>query len=283
MIKYYKKTPEETIGGCLAGADPIFDPAQCLTIMYETKPELIKEILPPPLKPYEKPYVIVTYNNFMGTNFEMGGYESTQLLIPAVYEGRVGNFVAAQICNKDMCTVLGREKYGYPKKVGICEHRYDEDRFVGYSARHGVPFVIVDADFSKEPNDPNFLAELTKATQSDPERPTWAINWTYKFEIGEHEDNLLVNPRLVRGWKNKEGVYEQSKAGFGKLTLIPSVDDPWFELEPVRVVGALLSHVNSHMKCANPVGRIDYIPVDKDAYLPYAFYGYDRSFKNECK
>lgn len=283
MASLFKRKPEEVLGATLIGADPEFNPAEVLTVLYETKPEIIAEILPPPLQPYKKPYVIISYNNFKDTSFEYGmhgpGYRSTQLLIPAVFDGIVGNFVLSQICNSDMCTVQGREKYGYPKKGGIVEHRCDQDRFVGFSARHGIPFCIVDTDLTQAPNDPDFLKELAEATTSDPNRPSWGVNWTFKYSLGHNSDVFKDDPELVKGWKNKEEVLAPAQAGFAKVTLIPSVDDPWFELEPVRVLGGVVSRVNSHMKCAAPDGLMEYFPVNKDEYLPYAFYGWDRNFK----
>lgn len=278
MASLFKKNPMEAIGGTMAGVDPVFNPSECMTILYETKPEIIKEILPPPLTPYEKPYVILYYMNFGNTNLELGGYESTAVVIPSYFQGTRGNFVLSQICDSDMCTFLGREKYGYPKKVGECHHRYEFDRYVGYSARHGVPFCIMDADLTQEPNDPDFLKELFAAGTNDPDHPDMNVNWTYMFEFGRHGDVFLDTPRLVKGWKRNHGNHLDPRVGSAKVTLIPSVDDPWHELEVVRVLGAIVENTNLHMKCDNPEGMCEYFEVDPEAYLPYAFYGYDRSF-----
>ena len=276
----FVKSKDKVAGGYYLGEDLIFSPSEVLTILYETKPEAIAEILPPPLEPYEKPYVMVAYNNFMDVNFDRGmngpGYKETALYIPAVYNGKVGTYVAAMTLNTDIGTIMGRELGGYPKKVGVVDHWYDGERYVAFSARHGIPYVTMEGIMDGEPNDPAFLPELAKILASDPERPGYGINWTFKwypalYTKGSDRDRIFdVPPVLIEGWKSKVDL-APPKIGKGKVQLVWSDDDPWACLEVVKVLGAVVTTCEARMYNTDA----NVYPVDEKAYEPYAFFGYD--------
>ncbi|MGI6154130.1 MAG: acetoacetate decarboxylase family protein [Christensenellaceae bacterium] len=270
----FVKQKDQVAGGAFTCGDLIFRPSEVLTILYETKAEIIKRILPPPLVPYEKPYVIIAYNNFKDVNFDAGlrgpGYRETALYIPATYEGKMGTYVAAMTLNTDLGTIMGREIAGYPKKVGTVDHYYKDDRYVAFSARHGIPYATLEGILDGEPNDPAFLTELGKVLTSDPSRPGFGINWTFKWTPGLNGDVFMTTPLLVEGWKSKKDL-APSRIGKGNVQLIWSDDDPWAEFEVVRVLGAVLVNVESRMYLQDIVTH----PVDAKAFEPYAFFGYD--------
>lgn len=277
MTSKFIKRPEQVAGGTLIGEQPIFRPAEVLSILYETKPEAIRAILPPPLQPCEKPYVIIAYNYFKEVSFDSGlrgpGYRETALYVPAMYDGIVGTFVAAMTLDTDMGVFLGREKYGYPKKIGTIEHYSNGEDYVAYSARHGIPYATMKAKLDGQPNDPAFLTELSKITAPFPDKPGWAINWTFKWTVGIDKDIFLHQPYLVKGWKSKADLNPPvpGRIGKGEVHLIMSDDDPWAELEVVRVLGSVLVEVESRMYSAES----EYIPIDAEAFKPYAFFGWD--------
>lgn len=270
----FLKSPEQIAGGSVLGGDIIFNPAEVLSILYETKPEIIARILPPPLKPYNKPYAIVAFNNFKNVNFDSGingpGYKEPALYIPAVYDDIVGTFVAGMVLNTDMGTFVGREMFGYPKKVGTVGHHFENDVYTVYVARHGIPFVTMRAKLNGVPNDPNFQQEFANAIAADSSRPGYGVNWTYKWMHGLNDKIFEHPPVLVKGWKSKKDLGIPGKIGSGEIHYIWSEDDPWAEVEVVRVLGASLVHVESRMYC-----DAEYIPVDEKAFLPYAFFGWD--------
>lgn len=269
------KTAEQVAGGSLLGNDLIFNPAEVLSILYETKPDIIARILPPPLEPYKKPYVIIAYNYFKTVSFDSGlrgpGYRETALYIPAMFEGTVGTFVAAMTLDTDMGTFLGREKFGYPKKIGIVDHQYDGDEYIAFSARHGIPYATLKAKLDGRPNDPAFEKEMAEVLCSDPDRPGFAINWTFKWSVGINKQLFLHRPMLIKGWKSKTSLGIPARIGSAEVQLVWSDDDPWAELEVVKVLGASLVTVESRMYC-----DVESIEVDEEAFKPYAFFGWDR-------
>jgi len=271
----FVKSVDQVAGGGFVGADTVFKPAEVFQILYETKPEAIKKLLPPPLKPQEKPYVIVAHTNFMRVGFDVGlcgpGYLETALYIPALNDGVKGTFVAGMTLNTDIGSFMGRERVGFPKKAGNVGYYYKGNRYVAYSARHGIPYVILEGDMDGEPNDPQFLTEFNNAIVSDPAKPEFSYNFTYKWTPGIGGKLFQSQPLLIQGLKSKTSLGIPKRIGKGKVHLIWSDDDPWAELEVVRVLGASLDVVESRIHAKG--GKA--IPVDPDVFAPYAFYGWD--------
>lgn len=271
----FQKPLDQVLGGAYLGKDTVFRPAEVFQILYETKPECIARILPPPLTPYEKPYVILAHSNFKEVSFEDclygPGYLETALYIPCSYEGVKGTFVVAMILNTDIATFMGRERGGYPKKMGTVGYYYKGDRYVAFSARQGIPFVIMEGDLDGEPNDPAFLTELADAVTPDPAHPELTFNYNFKWAPGLGGKLFSTQPMLLKGKKGKFSLGEPKRIGKGKVTYIHSDNDPWGDLEVVRVLGCTVDVVESRLFAKGGAA----FPVDPDAYAPYAFYGQD--------
>jgi hypothetical protein len=283
----FVKTPDQVVGGIFFSKHVVyFKPAEVMTILYESKTESIRRNLPPPLEPYEKPYVVIAYNNFKSVNFDRGlrgpGYKETALYIPAYYQGVIGTFVVAMTLDTDQGSFLGRELNGHFKKVGTVDHWYDGSRYVAFSARHGIPYATLEGFFDEEPDDPDFLKELGKITSSDPERPGYGINYTFTWTPYGTDKQFATGPALCRVWKSKHDLGVAPRAGRGKVQLVWSDDDPWADLEVVRVLGASLVTVESRMYTDH-----ESFPVDPELFRPYSFYGWDlrpyKDFEREQK
>lgn len=271
----FQRDRDQVAGGSFAGAGTCFRRAEVLTILYETRREDIQAVLPPPLTPYEKPYVMLSYNNFASASTDRGltqpGALDVGLTIPAYREGVLGGYIVSMMSNTDMSLFLGREKRGYPKKFASIAHNYENGRYVAYAARHGIPFVIMDAKLDGQPNDPDFRKEMAPLLAEDPGRPGYSVNWTFRWEPGDDGALFRSQPLLIQNWKTKQDIGVPSCMGSAQVELIWSDDDPWAQLEVVRVLGAVLSTVDSQLACE--YGRF---PVDAKAYEPFAFYGWDK-------
>jgi acetoacetate decarboxylase len=73
------KTYEEILGNATESGD--FYDAEMLTLAWETTPEAIEKLLPPPLKPAEKSMVLAFVANYPSTNFSLPYKESTLFII----------------------------------------------------------------------------------------------------------------------------------------------------------------------------------------------------------
>ena len=105
----FVKTYEEILGNSPANGD--FYDAEMLTVVWETAPEAIEKLLPPPLKPAQKPVVLAFVANYPSTNFSVPYFESA-LLIRASFEGTEGFYCLAMPVTNDMAMAGGREIWG---------------------------------------------------------------------------------------------------------------------------------------------------------------------------
>ena len=92
----------------------IYD-AQTITVVYETKPEIVERLLPPPLEPFDTPIVRVYIANFPSTNFNITYKEGAMFLV-CKYKGEIGVYTLSMPVDNDIAMVLGRDIFGYPKK-----------------------------------------------------------------------------------------------------------------------------------------------------------------------
>lgn len=93
-----------------------FYDAEFLAVFWETKPEIVEHLLPPPLKPVKHPVVQAFIANYPKTNFGVI-YKEAALFLFGEYDGVVGIHCLAMPVDKDMALIGGREVFGYPKKI----------------------------------------------------------------------------------------------------------------------------------------------------------------------
>ena len=133
----FVKTMQELMANARTTAD--FYDAEMLAVFWETKPEIVARLLPPPLEPAEYPIAMAFVANYPRTNFDVTYHESA-LFLNAVYQGEEGKYCLAMPVTNDMAMALGREIYGYPKKIGQIHLSRSADKVEGWAERHGIRF-----------------------------------------------------------------------------------------------------------------------------------------------
>ena len=126
----FVKTYEDILEHAKESAD--FYNAEMLTLVWETKREVIEKLLPPPLKPAEKPAVVAFLANYPSTNFSLPYLESA-LLIRASFEGEEGFYCLSMPVTNDMGMAGGRERWGYPKKMANIVFQREGDMIEGWT------------------------------------------------------------------------------------------------------------------------------------------------------
>lgn len=281
----FKKSRDQ-VCETLRGGLTDFPESDVLSVFYETTPEAIRDILPPGLLPYKRPIVIAGFNDFHRTNFEVP-YLEAALYVSCVHEktGRPGFFVPAMTLDKDMGTILGREVGGYPKKVGQLQHSRVGNHFEGSASRHGIQYFTIKADLDGKPNDPELMAAIAELmTPPDPEgHPGCTIIYNYLWPASTwvHLDDIkkAPSPILYTVWKSKAPCDVPPELGTGEVIYQPSKHDPWCCLPVVHTLGAIMTHNGIGLSGARTPE--DEYPVDAEAYLPYAFYGFDALLEDE--
>ncbi len=278
----FVKTPQElsvALGGDGVGGPNRFYHAEVYTILYETKPEIIERVLPPGLKPYEKPYVLFAFRDFRHINFDVP-YQEPALVIPAVNKGRLGFYAIAMTLSTDIAAFSGRERAGYPKKCGIIRKKREGTQFTGSCERHGIRYATMHVDLNGKTNELYFKEEMKKLfTPPDPNHPTHGnhtINYNYMAHYGVWGKlmNSDEKAQLTVHWKETIPL-EETVYGTGSIDYVWSDYDPWAELEVVKVIGAQLTTSESmlvELEVAEEIPIKEYAPYlfnKWDAYAPY--------------
>ncbi|MEJ2589753.1 MAG: acetoacetate decarboxylase family protein, partial [Deltaproteobacteria bacterium] len=130
-----------------------FYDAEVLTIYFETKQEVVARLLPSPLKPAQFPLGVAFVANYPKTNFGVT-YQESGLSLAAQFNGEEGVYCLAMPVTDDMALILGREVFGYPKKIGEIQLSRNENQVDGWTERHGVRFLEAKANLTGKFNDP---------------------------------------------------------------------------------------------------------------------------------
>jgi len=231
--------------------------AEMLTIFYETKPEIVERLLPPPLKPAAIPLAFVFVANYPKTNFGVSYLESA-LFLRASFNGEEGNYCLAMPVTNDMALIGGREIFGFPKKIGQIHIKRNGEEVIGWTERHGVRFLDMRAKLTGTFNVPEIQDFFTQSSSST------VITFNFKYFPAPGGDGFDYNPRLIR----EEIIANPNsiEAGEAELTLQSTQSDPWGELEIVRILGATYTIGDNSMKKGSVVAEAD--PAE---FAPYAF------------
>ncbi|MBM4329925.1 MAG: acetoacetate decarboxylase [Deltaproteobacteria bacterium] len=242
-----------------------FYDAEMLTVFWETKPEIIRRLLPPPLKPGKRPLVVAFVANYPRTNFGVSYLESA-LFLRAEFNGEEGNYCLAMPVTNDMALGLGREMFGYPKKIGGIQFTRQGNDVVGLTERHGLRFFEVRAKLTGNLNvedAPSIFAEVFSIGAN----PV-VITYNFKYFPAPEGNGFDYHPRLIR--EEVEFRPRSLEVGEAEIFLKASNYDPWAEVEIVRVLGAIYTIGNNSMRKGNVVAEAD--PL---AFMPYAFLKWD--------
>lgn len=236
-----------------------FYDAEVLTVFFETKQEVVEKLLPSPLKPAALPVGAAFVANYPRTNFGVTYLESALSLL-AQYNGEEGVFCLAMPVTDDIALILGREVFGYPKKIARINLEREGNDVKGWTERHGIRFFEVKAKLTGKFNDAIAQQMITQRMKTNPD----VVVYNFKYFPAPEGEGFDYNPRLV-----KEVVTRKPKSiemGEAELILRPSDHDPWCDVEIVRVLGALYTIGDNTMLPGSVVAD-----VDQTEFAPYAF------------
>lgn len=239
--------------------------AEMLTVFWETKLEVVKRLLPPPLQPSKRPLAIAFVAHYPRTNFGVS-YSESALFLRAEFNGEEGNYCLAMPVTNDMALGLGREIFGYPRKIGNIQiHRRGKD-VEGLTERRGVRFFEVKTELTGKFNvedAQNILGEVFNLAANQV-----VITYNFKYFPKPEGQGFDYHPRLIR--EEVEICPLSLEVGEAEILLRASDFDPWAEVEVVRVLGALYTVGNNAMRKGRVVAEAD--PL---AFMPYAFLKWD--------
>jgi acetoacetate decarboxylase len=220
-----------------------------LDIVYETDPEIVAAVLPPPLRPASEPLVRL---QIMGVTMGDGElFASGNFTVRAAHEDTEGAYCLFMPQPTEPIVVGGRETYGEPKKIADISLERDGDTVRAEIARYGMPL---------------FQVEGTVGAAIDPPPPGIELEYYFKY-LRDPAGHGLTDPHLVYCDYDRQ-VLELRRFD-GTLTLGESPVDPVADIVVRRV-----RSMTWFTRQSAQTGRIKQ-RVDGDALLPYVHQKYD--------
>jgi len=200
-----------------------FDEYRRLSAYCSVNEEFIKSIVPAPLTSFSNRVEL-----FLGVVTKIRGirpYKEAGIAIPVKYKGITGTTVIEYVTS-DEALCLGREPYGYPKKMAD-EVEFNEinERIYGHAKRYGKKFLSIDFHEST----------INKGIEREPyPQPRLEV----KKIPGCDGKSWDVNKLIAMRFKAKT---MEIKEGEAKVSFEKSDFDPFYKLSPVKVEYAIFS------------------------------------------
>jgi acetoacetate decarboxylase len=258
-MSFIKATKEERLFDRLDIAE--FYGTETLSIIWETKQDIVEKLLPPPLEPFDTPIARAYVCEFPKTNFGIS-YHETALMLLCKYKGEVGAYVLAMHVNNDMGMALGREMFGYPKKMAEIKFKPGRVGASGWGKRRGVKLVEMGSKVMK-----TISEEESIEMQIGPFEGQNTV-FVYKHFPAQDASGFDYPPRLIRS----PVTYSRkiTKVGHGNIKFTPSKYDPWNVVEVVKMVGATYTVGNTAMLKGDVLAE-----VDTEEFKPYSYLKWD--------
>ncbi|MCP4210486.1 MAG: acetoacetate decarboxylase family protein [Halieaceae bacterium] len=241
-----------------------FTDAEMLNLIWETIPEAITALLPPPLKPASRPLVFAFIADDPSTNFGVP-YKESALLVRASYKDQEGFYCLSMPVTDDMAMAGGREGWGYPKKMANISFSREGDTVTGYTERHGIKFMQVKARLSGRLNNDNAALDEILALGINPDGEFSDKSYMFKHSPSPMKGGIFDYPPLL-----VEGVTRFRPKTFmwaeAEIELTPSEYDPWHAVPVKRMLGGFYSVGDNSMLHSRVLQKVNELE-----FLPYAF------------
>lgn len=245
----YVKAPDAIRKLQDALATPAFLDILTLAVTFETDPDVVRELLPPPLLPAGTPRVSVSVSHVRRSNC-VGPFLGASVDIACTYAGEDGVYCLAMPMSTDTAVVFGRELYAEPKKLAdITLDANEQGRARGAVTRHGVTYMELRGNF-EEP-----MTEFAGESLSS--------HYYVKFMPSTDGRGFAHEPELIR--VTHRGRTRRVARGTGTVTFRESVHDPLIDIPVLAVTGAMLVESDLYTR-AEVVATIP-----AETFLPYAF------------
>jgi acetoacetate decarboxylase len=249
-VRYAARTPEQ-LRNREVQATSVGAWATSLTALYETDPEVIAAVLPPPLEPSDEPLVRVTVAR-VDLGRDLPPFGAGTFAVQARHGDVVGNYPLVMPMTTEQSVIGGRETFGEPKKLAQVSLDRDGDQVRGEISRLGVTFVEL-AGTVGEP----------LPVPADRER----VDFYFKFLPAPDGQGFDADPSLV--YCHRTESFRSLARVEGKVVLRESRFDPVADLPVHRLVDVTLSERRS-------VQRGEIVrQVPGDWLAPYVHQRYD--------
>lgn len=115
-----------------------------LVAIYETDPDVIAAVLPPPLEAPDEPLARLTIATVEMNKPGIPVFGAATVAVMAEHEGTVGDYALVMPMSTEQSVIGGRETFGEPKKIADVTLERTDDRVTGKVTRLGTTFAEVD-------------------------------------------------------------------------------------------------------------------------------------------
>ncbi|QNA72731.1 acetoacetate decarboxylase family protein [Streptomyces sp. So13.3] len=217
--------------------------------VWETDPDVVAQVLPPPLKPGERPLVRVNISRVDLFGHPLG---AGSVAVSARHDGVEGWYPLVMPMTTERALIGGREVFGEPKKLGEVTVERVGDVVMAKLARHGIAFVEVAGAVSG-------ALPLPGVTEK--------ADFYFKFLPAVDGNGFDGDPVLVRCSRHER--VRKLEAMTGSVVLRESAYDPVADLSVRRLVEITIGEKTSDQS-GQVVER-----VSAQALLPYIHQRYD--------
>ena len=248
-IRYGARTQEELTNREVQ-ATSVGAWATSLVAIYETDPDAIAAVLPPPLEPTDQPLVRVTVASVdLGRGLPPFG--AGTFAVQARHEGTVGNYPLVMPMTTEQSVIGGRETFGEPKKLAEVTLTRDGDAVRGTVTRLGTTIIELTGRVTGE-------LDPIEGSRTD---------FYFKFLPAPDGKGFDSEPALV--YCHRQETSRSVESVDGEVTLRDSRFDPVADLPVRRLVEMSISERRSIQR-----GEIvSHVPAEW--LLPYVHQRYD--------
>jgi len=220
-----------------------------VTVVWETDPDVIRAVLPPPLEPSEPLARIRFATVDMGTGIPMFG--AGWFGVRARHAGTEGEYALFMPMTTEQATIGGRETFGEPKKIGAVSISVDGDSVSARIERMGFTLATVTGTLG---------ASIDVA-------PKDKVDFYFKCSPSPDGKGFDTEPALVYCRRHEEA--RDARAIDGTLTLGESPLDPIADIP----VGAIRSFEFAQVATTQTGEVVERVPADW--LLPYVHQRFD--------
>jgi acetoacetate decarboxylase len=241
----FLKTPAEIARIQALIAEPRYGGLRSIVVPFVTKPEVVREVLPPGLEPTENPIATAIVTHFGSSNYT-GALDFATILVEARRGDLTGSYAAAMYVNTEPALIFGRELFGEPKKLASITMQKEGGRIAAECSRLGSSILRVQAG----------VGDLQPVTAGQ------FVLFNYKYQLKTGCREMEWAPVLMRFVFDT--TITRLETGKAELTLTSGPSDRLGAFDVVETLGA--TYMEYEMR-----GRYETLgTVDPEAFLPHA-------------
>ncbi len=217
-----------------------------LTVTFETSPQVVRDVLPPPLEPTPEPLGSAWVGEVSNSNC-VGPFLGAALYVRARYQDIVGNYYITMPVSTPEAVTFGRELFGEPRKLASIIFERQDEYIWGSAERHEIRFL-------------SLRGRMTGAAATGRQESS---SFHFKFTPRADGAGFDSPPLLVH--VTSDATVKTAQRGRGELVFRDSPHDPVADIPISQVIEAVYTEAHVYTS-----GRV-LCEVNPDQFLPYAF------------